>query len=57
MCNVDEPALVPEEFVTEENVKHGKDVSVNEGVNTDDEAVKTSILLSPPQDEEPSEVI
>ncbi len=53
----DEPALVPEEFVTVENVNLCKDVSSNEGVNADDKTVKTSNLLLPPQDEEPLEVI
>jgi hypothetical protein len=54
---VNEPALVPEEFVAEENVSVCKDVSANEGVNTDNETVKMSNLPLPPQDEEPSEVI
>jgi hypothetical protein len=56
-CTVNEPALVPEEFVTEENVNYCKDVSANEGVNADNETVKTSDLTLPPQDEDPSEVI
>ncbi len=54
---VNEPALVPEEFVVEENVNFDKDVSASEGVNAYDETVKTSNLPLPPQDEEPSEVI
>ncbi len=55
---INELALVPEEFAAEENVNYCKDVSASEGVNVDDETVKTSKNLpSPPQDEEPSEVI
>jgi hypothetical protein len=53
----DEPALVPEEFVAEENVNFCKDMSVNEGVNADNKTVKTLNLTLPPQDEEPTEVI
>jgi hypothetical protein len=49
---VDEPDLVPEEFVVEENVNYCKDMSASEGVNTDDKMAKTSNLPSPPQDEE-----
>jgi hypothetical protein len=56
-CAVNDPNLVPEEFVVEENINYCKDVSASEGVNADDETVKMSNLLSPPQDEEPSEVI
>jgi hypothetical protein len=54
---VNEPALIPEEFVAEENINYCKDVSANEGVNADNETVKTSNLMLPPQDEDPSEVI
>ncbi len=55
---VNELTLVPEEFAAEENVNYCKDVSVSEGVNTNNKAVKTfKNLPSPPQDEEPSEVI
>jgi hypothetical protein len=54
---VDEPALVPEEFVVEENVNYQKDVSASGGVSADDKTVKTSNLPLPPQDEEPSAVI
>jgi hypothetical protein len=53
----DESVLVPEEFVAEENINFHKDVSVSEGVNADNETVKTSNLLLPPQDEDPSETI
>ncbi len=54
---VDEPDLIPEEFVAEENINYCKDVSASEGVNVDNMTVKTSNLPSPPQDEEPSKVI
>ncbi len=53
----DEPAFTPEEFVAEENLKFEKEVSVNEGVESDDETVKTSNLPAPPDDEPPSEAI
>jgi hypothetical protein len=46
----------PEEFVAEENLNLEK-VSVDEGVNSDDETVKTSNLLAPPKEEIPSEAI
>jgi hypothetical protein len=46
----------PEEFVAEENLNFEK-VSVNEGVNSDDETVKTSNLPAPPKEEIPSEAI
>jgi hypothetical protein len=52
---VDEPKLVPEEFVAEENVNYWKDVSASEGANADDRTVKTANLSSP-QQEEPSKV-
>jgi hypothetical protein len=45
---IDEPNLVPEEFVAEENVSYCKDVSASDGVNKDDKTVKTSNLPSPP---------
>jgi hypothetical protein len=54
---IDEPDLVPEEFVAEENVNYCKDVSASEGVNVDDKTVKTFNFPLPPQDEEPSEVV
>ncbi len=54
---LDEPNLVTEQFVAEENVNYCKDVSACEGVNADDKMVKMSILPLPPQDEEPSKVI
>ncbi len=54
---VDEPDLIPEEFVAEENVNYCKNMSASEGVNADDKRVKTSNLLLPPQDAEPSKVI
>jgi len=53
----DEPALVPEEFVAEENFNFDKDMSVDEGVNSDDDTVKTSNLPAPPNDEPPSQAI
>jgi hypothetical protein len=46
----------PEEFVAEENLNFEK-VSVDEGVNSDDERVKTSNLPAPPKEEIPSEAI
>ncbi len=54
---IDEPNLVPEEFVAEENVNYRKDVLASEGTNIDDKMVKTSNLPSAPQEEEPSRVI
>jgi hypothetical protein len=54
---INEPNLIPEEFVAEENITYCKDVSASEGVNADNKAVKTSNLPLPPQDEEPSKVI
>jgi hypothetical protein len=53
----DEPVLVPEEFVAEENINFYKDVSVDEGLNADIKIVKMSNLPLPPQDEDPSETI
>jgi hypothetical protein len=47
----DEPALVPEEFVAEENLNYDKHMSVDEGVESDDETVKTSNLPAPHDDE------
>jgi hypothetical protein len=54
---VDEPDLVPEEFVAKENINCCKDVTVSEGINADIKTVKTSNLPLPPQEEEPSKVI
>jgi hypothetical protein len=45
-------ALLSEEFVAEENVNFCKDVSVNGGANADNNTVKTSNLLAPPQEED-----
>jgi hypothetical protein len=53
----DEPALIPEEFVAEENLNSKKDMSVDKGVDSDDDTVKTSNLLAPPNDEPPSQAI
>ncbi len=53
----DEPALVPEEFVAEENLNYEKNMSVDEGVDSDDDMVKTSNLPAPPNDEPPSQAI
>ena len=53
----DEHALVPEEFVAEENLNYDKNMSVDEGVESDNETVKTSNLPAPPDDELPSEAI
>ncbi len=49
--------IVPEEFVAEENLNYGKEVSVDEGASEDNKTAKTSNLPSPPVDESPSEVI
>jgi hypothetical protein len=54
---VNEPDLLPEEFVAEENVNHHKDVSASEGVNAYNKTEKTSTLPLPPQEEGPSKVI
>ena len=53
----DEPAFAPEEFVAEENLKFQKEVSVDEGVESDNKRVKTSNLPAPPKEEIPSETI
>ena len=53
----DKPPLVPEEFVAEENLNYDKAMSVNEGVESDNETVKTSNLPPPPDDELPSKAI
>ena len=53
----DEPALIPEEFIAEENLNYDKNMSVNEGVDSDDDTVKTSNLPAPPDDEPPSQSI
>ena len=53
----DEPPLVPEEFVAEENLNYNKKMSVDEGVESDDEMVKTSNLPAPSNDVLPSEAI
>jgi hypothetical protein len=51
-CTVNEPELVPEEFVAEENVKYWKDVSLSEEANADNMTVKMANLLSPQQQEQ-----
>ena len=48
---VNEPKLVPEEFVVEENVSYWKNVSESEGANAEDRTVKTANLPSPQQEE------
>jgi len=53
----DKPALVPEEFVAEENLNYDKNMSVDEGVESDNEPVKISNLPAPPDDELPSKAI
>jgi hypothetical protein len=53
----DEPAFAPEEFFAEENLNFDKDASVDEGVKSDDETVKTSNLPAPPNDELHSQAI
>jgi hypothetical protein len=50
-------ALVPEEFVAKENVNNQKHMLIDEEVNANNDAVKTANLLSPPQEESPSEAI
>jgi hypothetical protein len=52
---IDEPKLVPEEFVAEENINYWKNVLASEGANLDDRTVKTANLPLP-QQEEPSKV-
>jgi hypothetical protein len=49
--------LIPEEFITEENLNYNKEVSVDEGVSEDNETIKTSNLPPPPANENPSEAI
>ena len=53
----DEPALIPEEFVAKENLNYDKGMSVNEGVDSDNDTVKISNLPAPPNDELPSQAI
>jgi hypothetical protein len=53
----DKPAFAPEEFVAEENLNFDKEVSVDEGVESDDKTVKTSNLPAPHEEEIPSEAI
>ena len=53
----DEPVLVPEEFVAEENLNFEKDDAVDEGVESDDDTVKTSNLPPPPTNDLPSQAI
>jgi hypothetical protein len=52
---IDEPELVPEEFVAEENLNYQKDVSFSEGANANNRTVKTANLPLL-QQEEPSKV-
>jgi hypothetical protein len=47
---VNEPELVPEEFVAEENVNYWKNVLASEGANADDRTVKTANLPLPQQE-------
>ncbi len=56
-CTIDEPDLVPEEFVAEENVNYHKGMSASEGSSADNRTVKTSNLPLPSQEEEPSRVL
>jgi hypothetical protein len=51
----DEPALAPEEFVAEENLNYEK--QVDEGVDSNDDTVKTSNLPAPPNEEPPSQAV
>ncbi len=55
-CTVDEPELVPEEFVVEESVHYWKDVLASEEASADNRTVKTANLPLPPQQEEPLKV-
>ncbi len=50
-CTVNNPKLVPEEFVAEENVNYQKNMSASEGANADDRTVKMASLPSPQQEE------
>ncbi len=54
---MDNIELVPEEFVTEENLNYNKEVSVNEGVSEDNKTMKMSNLPPPSVDKNPSEAI
>jgi hypothetical protein len=47
-CTVDEPELVPEEFVAEVNINYRKDISASEGSYADNRMVKTANLPLPP---------
>ncbi len=42
LTNTFKPELAPEEFVAEDNLNYDKNMSVDEGVESDDETVKTS---------------
>jgi hypothetical protein len=53
---INEPDLVPEKFVAEENVNYQKDVSASDGANADNRTIKTANLPSP-QQEEPLKVV
>ncbi len=53
---INKPKLIPDEFVVEENVNYWKDVSANEGANTDNRMVKIANLPLPPLQEEPSRI-
>jgi hypothetical protein len=51
----DEPALAPEEFVAEENLNYKK--QADEGVDSDNDTVKTFNLPAPPNEEPPSQAV
>jgi hypothetical protein len=51
---MDDIELVPDEFVTEENLNYYKEVSVDEGVSEDNKTIKTSNLPPLPVDKNPS---
>jgi hypothetical protein len=51
-CTVDEPKLVPEEFVAEENVNYWKNMPASERANAVDRTVKTANLPLPQQQEQ-----
>jgi hypothetical protein len=50
-CTIDEPKLVPEDFLAEENVNYQKNMSASEGANVDDRTVKMANLPLPQQEE------
>ncbi len=51
-CTIEEPKLIPEEFVAKEKVNYRKNVSASEGANADNRTVKTEHLSLPQQQQE-----